>query len=177
MSLALAGALYLGVGAVLAGLVYVRQGQLLSAAITLPLWPLWMPFAFGRDDTSAPTHPLEARIFRALDAVRRSAGEGPLASLIDSAALDAIRERARRACVALAALDAGLERLSAEGRELDSVRERRDRLQQALLSLADLAERLELEIALGSAGSPHDVDALCRELASVLEAGAESAAL
>ena len=177
MSLALALGVYLCVGAVLASFVYVRQGHLLSAAVTLPLWPLWMPFAFARDEAPIPAHPLEPRIFRALDAIRKNARETPLSTLVDVAAIDAIRARARRACAALAALDAGLERLGAEGRDIESLRARRDRLLRGLVSLADLAERLELEIALGSAGSPHDVDALGRELACVLEAGAESASL
>lgn len=173
MSLSAALAIYFGVGAVLAGFVYARQRRVLSAAVTFPLWPLWMPFAFVRDEEQVPKHPLEVRILRSLDAIRDSALEGPLAALVDLGMIEAIRARARRACVALAVLDAGLERLEAEGREHASLRSRRDRLHASLVALADLAERLELEIALGSAGSSHDVDALCRELASVLEAGAE----
>jgi hypothetical protein len=168
---------YLAVGAGLASFVYLRQRRLFSAAVTLPLWPLWMPFAFARDEEPVPTHPLERRIFRALGAIRLSAGESAFESIIDISTIDAIRARAQKACAALLALDAGLERLRAEGRNFESVSARRDQLHRSLVSLADLAERLELEIALGSAGSPHDVDALCRELSCVLEAGAETASV
>jgi hypothetical protein len=181
--------LYLGAGVICAIAVFRRQRggrRMLSAALAVPLWPLWAPIALTARPGSAPraSTPAARRIATALREGVEAASSSPLERLLspESAArilADVERTEARRseieALLARSGFDvaeaknrlAELEQKGAPARALATARlhlENVERLQglhdrdrRALDELADLVEAMRTQLVLARyAGSSAD---------------------
>jgi hypothetical protein len=188
-------AIYLAIGIALGGVVYARANRrdartAASAATTVVLWPLWVPFAWTPPATSPRDGPLAARIGVALDEARRTAaGTGAARALRDDTAR--LMRRVQAAERRLVELDARVASMKADRVERPpssaeaSLREQirttslaqlealRDREHKALLELAELCELLLAQLVVARFGGADRVEELRDELWARVQALSE----
>lgn len=149
MNLADLAILYAAAGVVSGVLVHrasgnSRRSALVSAALAVPLWPLWLPVALAARDAARPTNgpaqsETEAALLEAYEAVRGT----PLEALLPREAVDRIVQEVRRASERHAELDA---LIGGKGFDLSQARERLARLTRERAGPRALASaRLQLE--------------------------------
>jgi hypothetical protein len=113
---------YLAIGVACAIWIYRKSPPpaaraLASAAVAVPLWPLWAPFALERSVDATPLHPLAERVERALEDAERAALGSSASALLSPAVVTRLRRELRRIGARLSELD-GL--LTLDGFDLDA---------------------------------------------------------
>lgn len=193
---------YLIVGAGCAALVYRRSRvpggrRLVSALVTIPLWPLWAPFVLGGGAArQGDADGFSARIDRALrDAAALGRGT-PLATMLTPAAIARVNGEVARIAERIAELDAltrspayqadasavriaALERAGASARTLDTARlehaallrlqQLRRRDARALEEIAALVEALRSQVLLARHAGASSTTGLAAEMWARIE--------
>jgi hypothetical protein len=194
--------IHLAIGIACAIWIYRRSPPpaaraLASAAVAVPLWPLWAPFALDGSGTPVALHPLAERVERALDHAERAALGGSARALLSREVVARLRREVRQIGARLCELD---RHLASDGFDLtvsertlgelegarqasarahhESVRRlhaRRAADAAGLAELADLVQALRAELLLERQGAASQgVADLVREVSARLEALTET---
>jgi hypothetical protein len=193
---------YLAIGVAIAIAIYRRSPPpitraLASAAVAVPLWPLWAPFAFEPSRARDAAHPLAARVASALASAEIAALGSGAGALLSRAEVARLAREVQRIGARLAELDRllategfdlaaserrlaaleGARRASAEAHHARLVRLHARRAADAagLAELVDLVHALRAELLLEAEGaSGSGVADLVQEVSARLEALTET---
>lgn len=124
---------YLAIGIGCALWIYKRAPPpaaraLVSAAVAVPLWPLWAPFALDSRSRAGASHPLSLPVERALHAVEAARIGTSAAALLSPEVTARLRREVARIAERLGELD---RLLASEGFDLESSARRLEALERA----------------------------------------------
>jgi hypothetical protein len=148
---------------------------LASAALALPLWPLWAPFAFASDPRASPDDEgslgrIRVALAEATDAVRGTSLETAFTSG-DAAAILADAEAIAARGAATRRVHAEVERASAPAHRLAAMIERDEqRLAELAAALASLRTELLVARAVAERGDDQDGRATLARVSALLTA-------
>ncbi|MEZ4220391.1 MAG: hypothetical protein R3B13_05625 [Polyangiaceae bacterium] len=161
---------YLCVGVASGAWALWRRGRTAwpSAVALVLLWPLWLPFEMGEQE-SAARDPTVRRIITALDECDAAARGTELDDYLDGALTEALIRDVQRIAERSRALQAELARAAPGSEVAERLGRACERDVQQLAELAEAAEHLRAELVLARYGSAGDVRAIVDELSARVE--------